>query len=110
MPLRQLAVGGFSQVFLVKNRMNGKHYALKKVKKGSIMSKDNLKSILIEKKILSYKVPFILSMDYMFENNFYIYFCLDYISGGTLSNNLKKVKTFSEEQVKFFTAQLVYSL
>ena len=54
--------------------------------------------------------PFLLGMDYVFQNDLRIYFFLDFIKGGNLYVNLFKVKRFSEETCKFYAGQLVLAL
>ncbi len=49
-------------------------------------------------------------MDYVFQNDFRIYFFLEFIWGGNLYTNLFKVKRFSENVVKFYAAQLVLAI
>ena len=49
-------------------------------------------------------------MDYVFQNDYRVYFFLDYVRGGNLYENLFKVKRFPEDTVKFYVAQLVLAL
>jgi len=60
--------------------------------------------------LLRLQHPFLLGMTYAYQNESKLYFFLDYISGGDLYDNLVKVKRFSEDQVKFFAAQIVIAL
>jgi serine/threonine protein kinase len=59
----------------------------------------------LEKDIL-YNVehPFIVGMDYVFQNDFRIYFLMNFIKGGELYRHLSKMKRFKEEQARFFIA------
>ena len=41
--------------------------------------------------------PFIVAMDYVFQNDFRIYFLMNFIKGGELFRHLNKMKRFSEE-------------
>ena len=78
-------------------------------------STENEKQIL-----LSLSHPFLLTMSYLFENDKKYYFFLEYIPGGkkfqyllnlgNMFKNLKQVKRFPEEAVKFYAAQLASSL
>ena len=54
--------------------------------------------------LLTIQHPFLLGMDYVFQNVERLYFFLEYISGGNLYENLFKVKRFPEETVKFYVA------
>ena len=69
------------------------------IEKGQIQNTQNEKEIL-----LSIEHPFLLGMDYVFQNSERIYFFLDYVKGGNLYENLFQVKRFPEDTVKFFVA------
>lgn len=49
-------------------------------------------------------------MDYIFQNEYRIYFFLKYIRGGNLYDHLYSNKRFSEEIVKFFGSQVACGL
>jgi serine/threonine protein kinase len=49
-------------------------------------------------------------MEYVFQNELRIYFFLKYVNGGNIYDNLYKVQRFTEEQVKFISAQIVLAL
>lgn len=59
---------------------------------------------------MSIEHPFLLGMDYVFQNDTRIYFFLDYVKGGNLYENLFKAKRFPEDTVKFFVSQLILGL
>ena len=48
--------------------------------------------------------PFIVSMDYVFQNSTRIFFLMDFIEGGELFRHLVKVRRFPEEQAKMMIA------
>lgn len=49
-------------------------------------------------------------MDYVFQNDFRIYFLMNFIKGGELFRHLNKMKRFSEETAKFFIAQIILAI
>jgi serine/threonine protein kinase len=49
-------------------------------------------------------------MDYVFQNEFRIYFLMKFIKGGELFRHLNKVKRFTEEQARFMIAQIAIAL
>lgn len=106
--LQVIDKGSFGKVFLVANKLNGKYYAMKRIRKDILIKKNQIENNKNEKEILlKIKHPFLLGMDYVFQNDQRIYFFLDYIPGGNLFENLFSVRRFSEEIVKFIAAQLV---
>jgi serine/threonine protein kinase len=48
--------------------------------------------------------PFIVNMEYVFQNDFRIYFIMKFIKGGELFRHLVKIKRFREDQARFFIA------
>lgn len=106
--IKVLDKGSFGKVFLVENKLNGKYYAMKRIRKDVLIEKKQIENTKNEKKILlNLEHPFLLGMSYVIQNDLRIYFFLDFIEGGNLYQNLFKVKRFPEQTVKFFAAQLV---
>jgi serine/threonine protein kinase len=49
-------------------------------------------------------------MEYVFQNEFRIYFLMKFVKGGELFRHLVTVKRFPEDQAKFFAAQVAMAL
>ena len=106
--LQVIDKGSFGKVFLVKNKLNQKYYAMKRIRKDVLIKKKQLENNKNEKEILlNLNHPFLLGMDYVFQNEQRIYFFMDYVSGGNWFENLFSVRRFGEDIVKFIAAQLV---
>ena len=54
--------------------------------------------------------PFITTLRYAFESQFYLVFVIDFCAGGELFFHLRNLKRLSEEHAKFYFAQLCLSL
>lgn len=54
--------------------------------------------------------PFLVRMEYVFQNEFRIYFIMQFVKGGELFKHLVQVKRFQEDQAKFFAAQVAMGL
>ena len=54
--------------------------------------------------------PFLLGMKYVFQNEFRLYFMLEYINWGNLYQNLQKIGKFNEVETRFLVAQIVISI
>ena len=68
-------------------------------------------NIQLEKDILfTIDHPFLVNMEYVFQNEFRIYFLMKFVKGGELFRHLVQVKWFSEETVQFFAAQVALAL
>jgi serine/threonine protein kinase len=94
--------GSFGKVFKVVNVLTGKEYAMKRIRKDVLVEKGQINNTLNEKDILlSSSHPFVLSMEYVFQNEYRIYFILDFIRGGNIYDHLYKLRRFPESQAKF---------
>ena len=109
--LKVIDKGSFGKVFLVELKSNGHLYAMKRIWKDLLIEKGQIDNTYNERDILlKSDHPFLLGMDYVFQNDYWIYFFLEYIRGGNLYTNLFKVKWFPEKTVKFYAAQLVLAI
>lgn len=89
--------GTFGKVFLVQNKHTNKLYAMKCIRKDIIIDNEQFDNIKLERDILfNIEHPFIVGMEYVFQNEYRIYFLMNFIKGGELFRHLVKVKRFSE--------------
>jgi len=51
--------------------------------------------------------PFLINMDYVFQNDYRLYFVMPFVRGGELYKVMKQRKRFKEDSVRFYAAQLV---
>jgi len=78
---------------------------MKCIRKDRALENNSINNLLLEKEILfSEKHPFLVSMDYVFQNDYRIFFVMDFIEGGELFRHLCTVRKFSEAQGKFMIA------
>lgn len=86
-------------------------YAMKCIRKDVVLENDSLQSLKLEKEILyNIEHPFIVGMDYVFQNAQRIFFLMEFIEGGELFRHLVKIRRFPEEQAKFMIAQIIIAL
>ena len=97
--------GTFGKVYLVNNKLNDKHYAMKCIRKDVVIQHESVESLQVEKLILNQvNHPFIIGMDYVFQKAYRIYFIMQFIQGGELFKHLSEQKRFSEAKTKFYAA------
>lgn len=54
--------------------------------------------------------PFIVRMRYSFQDEYNLYYCLDYIPGGELFTYLHSCGKFFQDQAKFYAAEVLLAL
>lgn len=86
-----LGQGAFAKVFLAKHIFTGEIYALKALKKKTLIIKKQLKYALSEANVLK-KVDhqFIINLHYAFQTPNFLYLALDYCSGRDLNYHIQK--------------------
>ena len=103
--------GGFGKVWKIQSKKTKTIYALKEMSKLKIIDKKSEKSINTEREFLSkLSHPFIVNMHYAFQDKQNLYLVMDILNGGDLRYHISRYRKFSEEQTRFFIANIIYSL
>ena len=103
--------GGFGKVWKIQSKKTKNIYALKEMSKLKIIDKKSEKSINSEREFLSkLSHPFIVNMHYAFQDKQNLYLVMDILNGGDLRYHISRYRKFSEEQTRFFIANIIYSL
>ena len=109
-----LGEGSFAKVFLVKKYEAGKassYYAMKVLDKNSLMEKDYIDYVKLEREILlTLEHPFILKLHYSFQCKQNLYLMLDYEGGGSLFFHLNKKGRLTENEVAFYAAEIIVAI
>uniref|UniRef100_A0A8C5UFC5 non-specific serine/threonine protein kinase n=1 Tax=Malurus cyaneus samueli TaxID=2593467 RepID=A0A8C5UFC5_9PASS len=111
--LKVLGQGSFGKVFLVRKITppDSNHlYAMKVLKKATLKVRDRVRT-KIERDILAdVNHPFVVKLHYAFQTEGKLYLILDFLRGGDLFTRLSKEVMFTEEDVKFYLAELALGL
>ena len=119
--LKVIGKGGFGKVSLVRKSGNTNNinlgsqitkeptiFAMKTLLKSHIVEKGKVAHVMAEKDILSEaNIPWIVQMYHSFQDKEYLYFIMEYVPGGDLMERLIREQLFSENDAKFYTAQLI---
>ncbi|XP_065363996.1 ribosomal protein S6 kinase 2 beta [Calliphora vicina] len=111
--LRVLGEGSFGKVFLVRKIVGkdaGTLYAMKVLKKATLKIKDRVRSTNERKILADVGHAFIVKLHYAFQTPGKLYLILDFLRGGDLFTRLSKEVMFTEEDVKFYLAELALAL
>jgi len=111
--LRVLGQGSFGKVFLVRKVRGqdvGTLYAMKVLKKATLKVRDRVRTKLERNILAEVNHPFIVKLRYAFQTEGKLYLILDFQRGGDLFTRLAKEVMFTEEDVKFYLAELALAL
>ncbi|KAJ1721380.1 hypothetical protein LPJ53_004104 [Coemansia erecta] len=110
--LRLIGKGGYGKVYLVQHKFSHRYYAMKVLRKASILLKRRqITFTMTERSILSeVQHPFIVKLFYAFQSNSKLYLIMEYVAGGELFTHMANERIFSEDQAVFYAAQLVLAL
>lgn len=109
--LMVLGRGAFGKVFLAKLPLNDQLYAIKAIRKDILIEMDQVESTLLEKDIMfECDHPFLVGMEFLFQNDLRLYFVMPFVRGGELYKIYEQQKRFSEEVVRFYAAQLAIAI
>ena len=107
---RKIGKGSYGEVYLVEHCGTRKKYALKKMpmeKEGSEAKKLQSSEWQL---LAAIKCPFVVNLIDHWEEQDHVFLLMEYLSGGELFLLLNKVGKMTEEQAKFYIAQIVLAL
>ena len=110
-PLKIINTGGFSTVTLGRKKDTGKLYAIKTIKKSSLMNLDQISQIVAERDIMiTVKHPFIVELMMATQSPSKFHLIMEFCPGGELFYHLHRLKTFDEDQAKFYFSEILLVL
>lgn len=111
--LKVLGQGSFGKVFLVR-KISGKDkgtlYAMKVLKKATLKVRDRMRTKMERNILVEVNHPFVVRLHYAFQTEGKLYLILDFLRGGDLFTRLSKEVMFTEDDVKFYLAELALAL
>lgn len=108
-----LGRGHFGKVLLAEYKRSGKLYAIKALKKGDIVTRDEVDSLMCEKRIFevinSSRHPFLVNLYGCFQTADHVCFVMAYSPGGDLMTHIHN-SIFNESQARFFSSCVLLGL
>ncbi|KAK7933760.1 hypothetical protein WMY93_004656 [Mugilogobius chulae] len=108
-----LGRGHFGKVLLAEFQKKGKLYAIKALKKKEIVTRDEVDSLMSEKRIFEMinasRHPFLVNLFGCFQTDDHVCFVMEYLPGGDLMIHIH-TDPFTEEQTRFYSACVVLAL
>lgn len=110
-PLKIIGRGAFGEVRVCKDKLTGEVVAVKKMKKQEMLSKNQIAHVRAERDILAMSdLPWIVQLKYSFQDDRFLYLVMEYLPGGDLMTLLMKKDILSEDDSKFYIAELIIAV
>ncbi|KAL7329129.1 cAMP-dependent protein kinase catalytic subunit [Mucor circinelloides] len=106
-----VGTGSSARVHLAKSKVNDKYYAIKAISKKDLVSKRQIEHANNERDILgSVSHPFLVKLWGSFQSESHVFLVMDYVPGGELFRQLRKQKAFTEDEARFYAAEVVLAI
>lgn len=103
--------GAFGEVHVCRHKKTNEIVAIKKIKKEVIAQKNQLKHIRDEQTFMSkVRSPWIVELKASFQEGDFLFLVMDYLPGGDFMNLLIDKDIFTEQESKFYLAEIVLSV
>lgn len=84
---------------------------MKKMRKEDMFQKNQIMHVRTEQHILTTsKTPWVVNLKYSFQDDTFLYLVMDYLPGGDLMSLLMKKDILTEDEARFYTAEMVLSI
>ncbi|CAG4983257.1 unnamed protein product [Colias eurytheme] len=111
--LSVLGRGHFGKVILAQYKPTNEYFAIKALKKGDIIARDEVDSLLSEKRIFevanAIRHPFLVNLFACFQTEQHVCFVMEYAAGGDLMMHIH-ADVFTEPRAVFYAACVVLGL
>ncbi|KAJ3263097.1 hypothetical protein HDU77_011280 [Chytriomyces hyalinus] len=111
--IKLIGKGDVGRVFLVRHKTTQKFYAMKVLEKKEMIKRNKIKRVLAEQEILiTANHPFIMTLYHSFQSEDYLYFVMEYCSGGEFFRTLqlRPGKCLLEHEARFYAAEVTAAL
>lgn len=103
--------GAFGQVRLCRKKDDQKIYAIKIMKKSEMVKKNQVAHIQAERNVLAEADnPWVVRLYYSFQDQHNLYLVMEYLPGGDLMTILMKYDILTEDQTRFYVAEMAQAI
>lgn len=105
---RTIGIGSFGRVVYATHKRSNRGFAIKILNKSTVVQMEQVERTLMEKRILqSVNNKFLIDLRFVFKTNSNLFLVIPFIPGGELFTYMRNTDSFADDQVMFYTAQVV---
>ncbi|EEQ98204.1 protein kinase, putative [Perkinsus marinus ATCC 50983] len=109
--LKVIGTGAFGIVRLVREKSTGNIYAMKQMRKKDMDRKKQVHHVLAERDVLALAhTDWVIDLKYTFMDKHFLYMVMEYLPGGDLMTHMIRKDKFTEEETRFYVAELVQAV
>lgn len=110
-PVAVIGKGSFGLVRLVKHIASGQYYAMKQLPKSIAKETNAVARVWAERQALAnLDLECVGKLEYCFQDSDNIYLVMEFLSGGDLMTRLLKEEVLSEDEARFYIAELIIAV
>lgn len=112
-PMKLIGRGAFGEVRLVKERVTGQPYAMKRLKKSEMIRRGQVDHVRSERNVLasaSDHTRYIVRLAYSFQDENNLYLVMEYLPGGDIMTLLMRKDVLAEDEARCYLAQTVLAI
>lgn len=110
--IKVIGRGAFGEVRLVKEIKTSQIMAMKMLKKSEMLKKNQIQHVRAERDLMasSGESEWLVQLHCSFQDDDYLYLVMEYLPGGDMMYHLIAREIFSEEETRFYIAELVMAV
>ncbi|KAM3719597.1 Microtubule-associated serine/threonine-protein kinase [Dirofilaria immitis] len=109
--IRLISNGAYGAVYLVRHKETRQRFALKRIKKQTLLMRNQINQVYAERDILTFTDnPFVVSFYGSFETRHHLCMLMEYVEGGDCAALLKKAGTLPLDTAQLYIAETVLAI
>ncbi|PSK42252.1 hypothetical protein B9Z65_4166 [Elsinoe australis] len=107
--IKPISKGAFGSVYLAKKKVTGDYYAVKVLKKGDMVAKNQVTNVKAERAIMMWQgeSDFVAKLYWTFASKDFLYLVMEYLNGGDCASLIKTLGGLPEDWAKKYLAEVV---
>jgi len=109
--VKVIGKGAFGEVRIVRGKVDKVAYAMKTMRKKDMVAKNQVTHVQAERDLMAAADnPWLVKLNYSFQDDTYLYLVMEFCGGGDLMTILMREDILTENQTKFYIAELAAAI